>query len=210
MKPRRFLYLHGFASSPASRKAQFLRHRFAERGQDLLIPDLTEGDFEGTTVTAQLRTIESEAGSGPLALVGSSLGGYLAALYAARHPEVERVVLLAPAFEFGRRWRESLGASALSEWERSGFLNVFHYGEGRELPLGYDFLRDGLGYEDYPDVSQPALVLHGARDTVVPSLVSEEFARLHPAARLILLDSDHELSDCQEKIWQETARFFGI
>ena len=31
------------------------------------------------------------------------MGGYLAALYASRHPEIDRMVLLAPAFGFGTR-----------------------------------------------------------------------------------------------------------
>jgi predicted esterase YcpF (UPF0227 family) len=34
------VYLHGFASGPASTKAQFFRTRFAERGVELAIPDL--------------------------------------------------------------------------------------------------------------------------------------------------------------------------
>ena len=51
--------------------------------------------------------IERAVGEQPAILIGSSLGGYLAALYAARHPaQIERLVLLAPAFQFPRRWRE--------------------------------------------------------------------------------------------------------
>ena len=59
------------------------------------------------------------------------MGGYLAALYAARHPEVDKVVLMAPAFCFRRRWRETLGDAKMEEWRGSGALDVFHYGEGR-------------------------------------------------------------------------------
>ena len=46
----------------------------------------------------------------PVILMGSSLGGYLAALYAARHANVERLVLLAPAFNFPTRWRQRFSA----------------------------------------------------------------------------------------------------
>ena len=102
----RLLYLHGFASGPASKKARIFRDRFADAGIQLNVPDLAAGDFENLTITAQLGVVEREAGGGPVRLIGSSMGGYLAALYASRHPETERMVLLAPAFDFVRRWQE--------------------------------------------------------------------------------------------------------
>ena len=94
----RILYLHGFASSPASSKARFFAARLRAAGGRVEIPDLAAGDFEHLTITGQLRVIEQAAAGEPVALMGSSLGGYLAGLYAARHPEVSRVILLAPAF----------------------------------------------------------------------------------------------------------------
>src|SRR3712207_248123 len=96
----RVLYLHGFASGPSSGKAQFFRARLAERGVQLEIPDLVEGDFENLTITGQLAVIERTARGDPVVLMGSSLGGYLAALYASSHPEVTKLILMAPAFYF--------------------------------------------------------------------------------------------------------------
>ena len=93
----RFVYLHGFASGPSSQKARFFRERFAELGIGLEIPDLAEGRFEQLTISGQLGVMERAIGGDPATLIGSSMGGYLAALYAARHPEVEKLVLLAPA-----------------------------------------------------------------------------------------------------------------
>ena len=101
------VYLHGFASGPGSQKAQYFRERFAGCGVDLAIPDLAGGDFEHLTITRQLQVIEHRVDGRAVALIGSSMGGYLAALYAARHAGVERVVLMAPAFGFARRWPES-------------------------------------------------------------------------------------------------------
>ena len=92
----RVLYLHGFASGPSSGKAQWFRRAFAERGIELEIPDLVEGGFENLTITGQLGVIERAAKGEPVSLIGSSMGGYLAALYASRHPEAARLVLLAP------------------------------------------------------------------------------------------------------------------
>jgi pimeloyl-ACP methyl ester carboxylesterase len=113
------LYLHGFASGPASGKAQWFRRAFIERGVDLEIPDLVEGDFENLTISGQLAVIERVAQGEAISLIGSSMGGYLAALYASRHPEVNRLVLLAPAFHFPQRWPEELGQERAADWRRT-------------------------------------------------------------------------------------------
>ena len=60
----RFLHLHGFASGPGSQKAAFFRRKFLARGVELRIPDLSDGDFEGLTLTRQLAVIDREAAGG--------------------------------------------------------------------------------------------------------------------------------------------------
>ena len=204
------IYLHGFASSPGSSKARFFRQKFEEYGISIEVPELDCGDFEHLTITDQLEVIERVAGGRPVTLIGSSMGGYVAALYAARDPEVERLVLLAPAFGFGRRWPETLGRAEMERWRETGWKTVFHYGEGRERRLSYQLIEDALGYEDFPAVSQPTLILHGIRDDVVPAELSERFATLHPNVRLILLASGHELTDVTGSLWAETASFLGL
>ncbi len=188
----RSLYLHGFASGPSSTKAVYFRDRLKEYGIAVDIPALDAGDFEHLTISNQLAVIERSAAD-ISALIGSSLGGYLAAIYAARHPEVQRVVLLAPAFEFGRRWTDRIGPESLVKWRESGFLETYHYGENRSRRLSYDLLDDAEHYEDFPDFQQPALIFHGTNDDVVPARLSEQFAKNHPNVQLELLDSGHEL-----------------
>src|SRR5260370_16897643 len=104
------IYLDGFASGPLSSKAQFFRRRFAEHGVTMQIPDLNEGDFEGLTISRQLLAVDRIAEGEDVRLMGSSMGGYLAALYAARHPEMTELVLMPPSFPFARRLPPSLGA----------------------------------------------------------------------------------------------------
>jgi uncharacterized protein len=203
------VYLHGFASSPGSGKAQFFRRRLEERGIEVRIPQLDEGDFQGLTITKQLGVIDRAVEGRSVVLMGSSLGGYLAALYASTHPRVERLVLLAPAFRFPSRWRERL-ASDLERWEREGSLPFFHYAHQAERPLGYQFVADSPQYPDEPSFSQPALILHGIRDPVVPSEISSAYASRHPNVTLRLFDSGHELTDVLEPMWEETARFLGV
>lgn len=144
-------------------------------------------------------------------LIGSSLGGYLAALFAARHVEVDKLILLAPAFCFQKRWLEAHGFEGMEKWRSSGILEVFHYGEGRNLPLGFELMDDAAQYEDYPDCRQPALIFHGTKDTVVPSDYSVAFAAAHPSATLCLFNSGHELVDVLDEMWMATEQFcFGI
>jgi pimeloyl-ACP methyl ester carboxylesterase len=197
------IYLHGFASGPQSSKAHYFRRRFRELGIEMQVPDLNEGAFEDLTLSRQLRVIESIAGGEDVRLIGSSMGGYLAALYAARHPEVTQLVLLAPAFGFARRWRSTLGPEKVEEWRRTGRLPVYHYGEKTERRVGYSLLEDAERYEDYPDVSQPVLIFHGAHDDVVPVEYSQRFAELHRQAILRVMDSDHQLLNVLEEMWKE-------
>jgi uncharacterized protein len=206
----RFVYLHGFASSPSSRKARFFEERFRELGIGLEVPDLAEGDFRNLTLTAQLNVIERAARHEPVSLIGSSMGGYLAALYAARHPEVTKLVLLAPAFSFASRWPEMLGQPAMEQWKRTNTLEVFHYSEGRPVELGYQLINDARQYEAYPNFTQPALIFQGRKDTVVPPENAETFAAGHSNARLRLVDSDHDLVNVLDEMWREAEKFlFG-
>jgi pimeloyl-ACP methyl ester carboxylesterase len=203
----RVVYLHGFTSSPESRKAHFFCEQLRQLGFVVNVPDLAEGDFERLTISAQLGVIERTSGHNPIILIGSSLGGYLAALYAARHPEVDRLVLLAPAFDFHRLWMAQLGPERLAVWRESGTIRVFHYTAGCELPLRYEFFEDASHFEPFPDFRQPALIFHGNHDSVVPVRHSSEFVEAHANARLVRLESDHELIDVLDTIWHQSRRF---
>jgi pimeloyl-ACP methyl ester carboxylesterase len=205
----RVLYLHGFASGPSSGKARYMSAYLQARGATVEIPELDEGDFEHLTITRQLAVIERAAGGEAVSLIGSSMGGYLAALYAARHPEVKRLVLLAPAFGFARRWPERLGPEHMAEWRRVGATLVFHHAQERMLPLSPALLDDGARYEDFPDFAQPALIFHAAKDDVVPVTYSQEFTASHPNATLEVVDSDHPLTDVLEYMAPKIAAFLG-
>jgi pimeloyl-ACP methyl ester carboxylesterase len=172
--------------------------------------DLSEGHFEDLTISGQLGVVERVAAGRPVSLIGSSMGGYVAALYAARHPEVERLMLMAPAFALSGRWAEWLGDGQLEDWKRKGYLSFFHFAEGRERRLNYGITDDAAQYEDYPGVTQPALVFHGTQDTTVRCELSKEFARCRPNVELVLLDDGHELLASLEPMWTAARRFFGL
>lgn len=203
------LYLHGFASSSRSSKGMFLANRFAELGVEVVLPALDEGVFEELTITRQLQFIARVAARmRPSIMIGSSLGGYLAALHAAREPvTAPALVLLAPAFDFARRLSRRLGPQ-MEAWQRDGTLAFHHYGLGREAPLAYRFLQDALLYEPFPEVTVPTKILHGRFDDVVDPALSVEFAHGRPQVEVEWLDSDHQLLDVTDEIWHSIRAFY--
>jgi pimeloyl-ACP methyl ester carboxylesterase len=206
----RIVYLHGFASGPDSTKARVLRERFSGLGIALETPDLNAGGFEKLTLSGQLALLEGLLQGQPAVLIGSSLGGYLSALYAARHAEVGKVVLLAPAFGFGRIWGAEIGPEKLEQWRRLGWMEVFNYREGRPVRLGYQLMADALQYEDEPDFAQPGLLLHGLDDNVVPIKHSRRFAAGHPNVRLIEKRTDHQMTDIIDDLFAEMRNFLEL
>ncbi len=203
------LYLHGFASSPASKKACIFQQRFRAAGLDLQVPNLAEDGFRHLTISGQLGVIERAARGRAVSLIGSSMGGYLAALYAARHPEVEKLVLLAPAFGFARLWAESLGAEQVAAWKRDGSMPVMNYSEGCETPLDWQLMEDAQRFEEEPAILQPCLIYHGVNDTVVPVKVSRSFARTRTCVELREVDSDHELMNVVDEMWLGSREFLA-
>ena len=205
--PRRVLYLHGFASGPRSRKALYFAERLRALGFQVDIPDLAEGNFEGLTIGGQLRLVERLAQNQPVVLIGSSLGGYVASLYAARHPEVELLILLAPAFHFIGLWESELTSQQMEAWRENGKMRVYHYGADREMSIGFQLLEDAKRFEPFPDFRQPALIVHGNQDSSVPVQYSIDFAQAHANVQLVRVESGHELTDVLDRIWRESEKF---
>ena len=151
----RYIYLHGFASGPRSRKAQAFRTALELSGAELETPDLASDGFEHLTITGQLKVLGHTLALSPARLIGSSMGGYLAALYAATHPEVDRLVLLAPAFQFPARWSEVAGPDDMRTWRDSGWLEVYHYATEEMRRVHYGCMKTRSGTIPIPNFSSP-------------------------------------------------------
>jgi pimeloyl-ACP methyl ester carboxylesterase len=205
-----YIYLHGFASSPKSAKAQDISSRFAQINIPLQVPDLNAGDFSHLTITRQLNQVAAQFPDHPqpVTLIGSSLGGLTAAHLGENYLQVQRLILLAPAFGFLSHWLPQLGTETVQLWQQEKYLMVHHYGEERKLPLTYDFLTDATKYPaETLQRPIPTLIVHGKHDEVIPITASREFAAPRPWVELIELDSDHALSNVTEEIWQAISTF---
>jgi len=205
-----YIYLHGFASGPNSAKARDIGDCFAQIHTKLKIPDLNAGDFSQLTITRQITQVAAEFtnNSTPVTLIGSSLGGLTSAHLGQQYLQVQRLVLLAPAFEFLSHWLPKLGDKELQRWQQEKYIMVYHYGEERKLPLSYDFVTDAAQYQEkFLQRPIPTLILHGKNDEVIPIEASRNFGRSRPWVELVELDSDHALGNVMEEIWQAIRLF---
>jgi uncharacterized protein len=172
------VYLHGFRSSPASRKATMLRQAMASRGRsaEYLCPALPASPAHAVKEVEHL--VQGIAPDG-LALIGSSLGGYYATWLAERLGC--RAVLLNPAIRRQDDLANHLG-------EQPVFFS----------DASIDFRREYLGELDAidtPTITRPQryLLLAATGDAVIDY---RAMMRKYSGARQIIIEgSDHELSD---------------
>ena len=215
VKPSRVFYLHGFASSSKSTKAGYFADRLREHGVALQCPDFNEPDFATMTLTRMLDQLGSaiaRANDGPVALIGSSLGGTLAVLAADKfRSRVDRVVLLAPAVMFAKPGHHLLPPERIEEWRRRGALPFFHHAHDEDRMLNISFYDDSLEYDAFhAAVGQPTLIFQGLRDASVDYRTVEAFARTRPNVTLSLLDDDHQLIASLPRIWEGVADFLEL
>jgi len=206
------LYLHGFASGPSSHKATVLSGRFRALGVPLTIPDLTPGPdgFERSSPSSMLAVARAALAGGtpPHAIIGSSLGGYLAALLASGDASIERLFLMAPAFRLFERWERRLGRAEVERWRRDG-LETMHHATGRNRRLGWQFFEDARRLPPFPEVKVPALCIAGRRDETVPLADVAAFVERTPTARLVEVDDGHELAASLDRIFEEARAFLA-
>jgi uncharacterized protein len=208
------IYLHGFASTHHSGKATYLGDRLRAQGVKFVAPDLNLPDFSTLTVTRMLEQTGTliDRAKEPITLIGSSLGAFVAVNAAVKWPDnVAKLVLLAPALEFGDERLEGPGGADLAGWKAAGRLDVFHFGYGRMLPVHYELYDDARRYDAMNvDLKMPILVFQGRHDTAVNPVVVEAWSRRRPNVELHLLDDGHQLTASLGYIWEKLVTFLGV
>jgi uncharacterized protein len=222
---RHVIYLHGFASSAKSAKATFFAEGLRPHGIELRCPDFNEPDFESITPARMLGQVDAalaELPPGPVALIGSSLGGFVAFHAAVRHAAargrarttarpIDRLVLLAPAFEFGRTPFGGLSPDQLRRWQETDSHEFFHHAEGRPRAVRYALFADAQRYDSAAcALDTPALVFQGRHDTIVDPAMVRRFVAGRPSMTVRMLDDDHQLGASLDLLWRESSAFLGL
>lgn len=222
---RHIYYVHGFAAAARSTKAGIIAARLRPAGLEVRCPDFNQPDFATLTVSRAIRQLETDMATlppGPVAVIGSSLGGFVALHAAVRQAKraaagegspwpIDRLVLLAPAFEFGRSSYGTIDAAGVERWRQTGWLDVFHYGDNRMRPVHFGLYEDAQLYDSLAErIPVPTLVFQGLNDAAVDPAMVRRYAAGQPRATVRMLDDDHLLMGNIDVIAGEIATFFGV
>jgi len=191
-----FAYLHGLSSSPLATKATVLREAYEADGLTLHCPDLNRPSFDKLTFDAALASLDEMAAEYPnerWRLIGSSMGGYLAARWAQLNPRrVERLLLLCPGFDLASRWPTLLGADAMNRWEREGVFPIPD-ATGAPVMVHWEFVAAARSHPPFPEFQCRARIIHGRKDVVVLFESSEFYAKTRSHVDLVEVDDDHRM-----------------
>lgn len=209
-----FIYLHGFASGPGSQKACIFKNNFDKFNLSITIPDLQQGDFENMTLTKQISLVQNIIDGNPgvdVALIGSSMGAYIAALIAETRKEIKALYLMAPGFNFFNRWMENMGWDKNSLFTTPDFIQVYHYSYNREVSLNTNMFRDAVKWDSlFLTRNIPIRIVHGLHDETVSIQESRDFSGSRPWCQIKELDSDHGLLSCIDWIVEDCMKFFRL
>ena len=207
------VWLGGFRSDMAGTKAEALARWAEANGRALLRFDYSghgesSGDFSDGTIGRwrdDALAVVDRLTDGPLVLVGSSMGGWIAGLVALARPErLAGLVLIAPAPDF----TEMLMWAAFSPDQRRAVEVEGRWDQpseyGGTYPITRGLIEDGRRWRLLPGpvpITAPVRILQGGADADVPWRHALQFAEAIESADLVfslIKDGDHRLSRPQD------------
>lgn len=211
-KERQMLFITGFLSKRWGNKSKALSQWCQEKGWGFCCYDVrgfgnSEGSFTDYTLSdwiADARLVLNRLQNGPsITIVGNSLGGWIAWLMAQEYPLVEKLVLIAPAFNMMGVRARSISEARRQAWVTSGWMPWDDDPLHKDWLLSWTWVEESEAYwKTSFDRLRPVktTILHGLQDTVIPpggsrAFVEQLLAR-DPAypIELDLLPGDHRLS----------------
>lgn len=161
-------FLHGMESSPQGTKSKFLKEHFP----DCIIPHLPPDNQK------RMEILGSLIGE-PAWIVGSSLGGLSAVLFAMKNPGfVKGMVIMAPAV---------------------GFFDKTIFSEAERLRLGKTYIPAGI----------PCVVIAAEYDDVIPLQAIEDMLARSPdrtQISLIKVKDDHRLNQSLDILYNNLKK----
>lgn len=207
------VWLGGYRSDMTGTKAQALAEWAQRTRRDYLRFDYfghgeSGGDFRQGTITRwreDALTVIDRLTEGPLVLVGSSMGGWIACLAALSRPQrVAGMVLIAPAADFTEKLlKPGLPPEAVRALEETGEWSApSEYGDS--MPFTRALIEDGARWQilDAPvAIRAPVRILQGGDDPDVPWAHALHLAMAIETKDVVfqlIRDGDHRLSRPQD------------
>ena len=213
------ILLHGFGGTP--RDLRSLAEGLADRGFRVVVPEVPEqtsasfalarGRWSGADYDAWLGDLirnETNLGGQPPMLVGTSMGGTLAAIGAAHH-KVNRLVLIAPYFGLAAGSDDIFEAGAkilrwvlpvIPKYKKAQMFDAEGYRQyetGSYLVSLWAYLQLAnlakVARSAAPDIAVPTLVLASEKDTVASFAITQRFCQACSPANLVLCNQGNHI-----------------
>lgn len=150
-----------------------------------------------------LKFVEENIKITKMGIIGLSMGGHIAIIMAARHPEISAVVLLSPAIDF----------SALLKPDLNEHKEYYIIGPQRIKEKGFLSLAHANTMGLAEKIIQPILIIHAKDDPAIPYTQSVEFYNKVTTKdkKLFLLDEGFHTFDTYEsrkRVQEEVIKWF--
>ncbi len=198
--PSAILICHGMLSNKDSRKHSHFAQILCERGYLVLRFDFSfvgesGGKLSELSYSGEVKDLESAVAfvrqktQGPIGLLGSSMGGAIALLYAAEDPRVRAVAAMACVAR-----PDAFSKEDVARWEAQGHI------DSPLGPISLAFLKDAQEKDVLGAVARlktPLLLIHGEADELIPVTEALDiFRAAQPPKRLELIGgADHRFSE---------------
>jgi esterase/lipase len=213
------LFIHGFSAKMEDNiyLLEYLEKKKNIRIKTFTLPGHTEHGVEKITYDKWIKKAEEELletlkETKKVILIGHSMGGAIATILAAKYPQVEKLILIAPAFTVGSliQNREDIKDVVLRKKHPfgTGFEGVLR----KLFTVPFSDLKEvrkiaTLANSILVQVKCPILLLHGTIDQVVPISSSIEiYAKIKGEKQFtILTDVRHQVFKSEKK--EEIAKY---
>jgi uncharacterized protein len=209
---RQVLFITGFLSKRWGNKSKALAQWCEERGWGFCCYDVrgfgeSEGSFTDYTLSdwiADARLVAETLKNGPpIMIVGNSLGSWIAWMMAQEFTQIDRLVLIAPAFNMMGLRARSISEERRHAWLTAGWMPWDDDEMHRDFPIAWKWVEESEAYwkQRFDGLRRvKTTILHGLQDTVIVPQGSSQFVEELLARdpgfpiELQLIPGDHRLS----------------
>jgi len=183
------IYAHGFNSGKFGHKSKWISKLINNKilfSFDFYGNGESEGKIQNMTLTEEIDDLKNaidyvtslDKFNGDLAVIGTSFGGLVSVIQAARDKRITRLALIAPAL------------SSVEEYRNNNTIKEKNMKEKFYTDLGsYD------AFNEASNITCPTIIIHGSADESVKVEVSKKLSRAIPDNKLIICNGgDHRFS----------------